>query len=167
MSASKHIIVTGATGLIGKALCRRLMARGDRVTVFTRRPDAARAVLPGAAQYVAWDAATGGAWEATLATADAVVHLAGASIAGRRWTPAYKREILESRTHSTRVWLKPWRTPHSVLQFLCARPASISMDHGAMSRLMRALRQGATSWRKYALHGKAKPAAPQTLAFAR
>jgi uncharacterized protein (TIGR01777 family) len=38
-----------------------------------------------------------------LETVDAVVHLAGASIAGRRWTPAYKREILESRTLSTRA----------------------------------------------------------------
>jgi hypothetical protein len=35
--------------------------------------------------------------------ADAVVNLAGASVAGKRWTPAYKREILESRTHSTRA----------------------------------------------------------------
>jgi uncharacterized protein (TIGR01777 family) len=39
----------------------------------------------------------------TLESVDAVVHLAGASIAGRRWTPAYKREILESRTLSTRA----------------------------------------------------------------
>ncbi|MCS6840584.1 MAG: TIGR01777 family oxidoreductase [Roseiflexus sp.] len=121
MTASKHVIVTGATGLIGKALCRRLMARGDRVTVFTRRPDAARTLLPGAAQYVAWDAATGGAWESALATADAVVHLAGASIAGRRWTPAYKREIRESRTRSTRALVEAMaRAAHRPSVFVCA-----------------------------------------------
>ncbi|GIW00737.1 TIGR01777 family oxidoreductase [Roseiflexus sp.] len=121
MSAHKHIVITGATGLIGKALCRRLMARGDTVTVFTRRPDAARAVLPGATQYIAWDAATGGTWESVLDTADAVVHLAGASIAGRRWTPAYKREILESRTVSTRTLVEAMaRASRRPSVFVCA-----------------------------------------------
>ena len=102
MSVQRSVLVTGATGLIGKALCRRLIARGDRVVVFTRNPTTARTIVPGAAQCVAWDAKPG-EWEATLESVDAVVHLAGASIAGRRWTPAYKREILESRTLSTRA----------------------------------------------------------------
>ncbi|MBO9324399.1 MAG: TIGR01777 family oxidoreductase [Roseiflexus sp.] len=102
MSVQRSVLVTGATGLIGKALCRRLIARGDHVVVFTRNPMTARTIVPGAVQYIAWDAKPGD-WEATLETVDAVVHLAGASIAGRRWTPAYKREILESRTLSTRA----------------------------------------------------------------
>lgn len=99
----QRIIVTGATGMIGRALCRRLVARGDQVIVFSRRLDAARAAVPGAAQYVAWDGATRGSWEAAVEGVDAVVHLAGAPIAGQRWTPAYKQEILRSRVEGTRL----------------------------------------------------------------
>jgi len=65
MSVQRSVLVTGATGLIGKALCRRLIARGDRVVVFTRNPATARTIMPGAAQYVAWDAKPGN-WEAAL-----------------------------------------------------------------------------------------------------
>ncbi|MGQ9548539.1 MAG: TIGR01777 family oxidoreductase [Roseiflexus sp.] len=120
MSVQRSVLVTGATGLIGRALCRRLIARGDRVIVFTRSPATARAVVPGAAQYVAWNAKPGD-WEATLESVDAVVHLAGASIAGRRWTPAYKREILESRTLSTRALVDAMaRVPRQPSVFVCA-----------------------------------------------
>ncbi len=131
MTTAKKIIVTGATGMIGRALCRRLIARGDTVTIFSRRPDAARVAIPGAAHYVAWDATSGGAWEATLDDADAVVHLAGASIAGRRWNAAYKREILESRTRSTRTLVTAMaRTSHRPRAFVCASGIDYYGPHG-------------------------------------
>lgn len=102
MSESKRVIVTGATGLIGKALCQRLQQRGYAVVVFSRDPGAARLAVPGAAEYVAWRPEERGPWATTVDGAYGVIHLAGASIAGQRWTPAYKREIRDSRVIGTR-----------------------------------------------------------------
>lgn len=102
MADLKRVVVTGATGLIGKALCRRLQTAGYAVVVFSRDPAAARAKAPGAAEYVAWDAAGSGSWAAALDGAHAVVNLAGASIAGRRWTEGYKRQLRDSRVVGTR-----------------------------------------------------------------
>jgi uncharacterized protein (TIGR01777 family) len=102
MADTKRIVVTGATGLIGKAVCKRLVARGDQVVVFSRDPQKARAATPGAAEYVAWTPAEQGPWATAVDGADAVIHLAGASIAGKRWDEAYKREIRDSRVLGTR-----------------------------------------------------------------
>jgi uncharacterized protein (TIGR01777 family) len=106
MSNSKRIILTGATGLIGTRLFAALRERGYEVVIFSRSPDAARARLPGAADYVAWTPSEGGPWAAALDGAHAVIHLAGAPISqgliGVRWTEAYKREIRASRVVGTR-----------------------------------------------------------------
>jgi uncharacterized protein (TIGR01777 family) len=102
MADIKRIVVTGATGLIGKAVCKRLVARGDQVVVFSRDPQKARGAVPGAAEYVAWTPAEQGPWAAAVDGADGVIHLAGASIAGKRWDEAYKREIRDSRVLGTR-----------------------------------------------------------------
>jgi uncharacterized protein len=102
MVNTKRVIVTGATGLIGKRLCRELRARGYAVVVFTRDPDHARQAVPGAAEYVAWQPAETGPWAAQLDGAHAVISLAGASIAGKRWNEDYKREIRDTRVLGTR-----------------------------------------------------------------
>lgn len=99
---SRRICISGATGLIGRALCAALIARGDQVTVLTRDPAAAARRVPGAHAYLAWQPADDGPWAAAVAASDAVVHLAGASIAGQRWSPAYQREIRDSRVVGTR-----------------------------------------------------------------
>src|SRR6266545_2604881 len=79
-----HVVVTGATGLVGSALVPLLRRDGHAVTRFSRP---AAGVLDGAA----------------LAAADAVVHLAGRSIGALRWTGKVKREIRQSRTTGTRL----------------------------------------------------------------
>lgn len=82
-----HILVTGGTGFIGSALVPSLLADGHQVTILTR----GRARDGGCAYINSLD-------ELAADTAlDAVVNLAGASLAGRRWTAAYKREIITSR----------------------------------------------------------------------
>lgn len=106
MTASKRVIVTGATGLIGKEVCEGLIGRGYEVVVFSRDPDSARAEVPGAAEYVAWTATESGPWAAHLDGAWGVISLAGASIAGKRWTEEYKREIRDSRIIGTRGLVK-------------------------------------------------------------
>ncbi len=100
MSSSKRIVVTGATGLIGKALCKRLSLDNYEIVVFSRNPKKARDSVPGA--VVAWDASEQGEWFSAIDGAYGVVHLAGAGVFAKRWSPAYKQEIRDSRVIGTR-----------------------------------------------------------------
>ncbi|CAA9401762.1 Cell division inhibitor [uncultured Rubrobacteraceae bacterium] len=88
------VLVSGATGLIGSALTPELEARGHRVKRLTRTPRSG--------EDISWDP-DAGAIDGDLAGTDAVVHLAGESIAEGRWTQEKKRRILESRQRGTRV----------------------------------------------------------------
>lgn len=97
MADAKRVIVAGATGLIGKHLCPELRRRGYEVVVFSRDPARAQSAVPGAAEYVAWRPEESGAWGVQLDGAHAVISLAGANIAGKRWTESYKREVRDSR----------------------------------------------------------------------
>jgi uncharacterized protein (TIGR01777 family) len=102
VATAKRVVVTGATGLIGKELCRKLIEKGYEVVVFTRQPDEARRAVPGAADYVAWRPSEAGPWASSIDGAWGVVNLAGASIAGQRWSAQRKREIRDSRVVGTR-----------------------------------------------------------------
>lgn len=95
------IVVTGATGFVGRPLVRRLLASGHQVTAWTRNPDSARQSLPALCDVERWDPHARTDPE-KLRGADAVVHLAGESVAGGRWTAERKREIQESRVASSR-----------------------------------------------------------------
>jgi uncharacterized protein (TIGR01777 family) len=87
------VLVTGATGLIGRALCTVLRDRGDEPVALTRTPR-----NPG---DVGWDPERGALDAAALDGFDAVVHLAGRSIGERKWTPEEKQALLDSRTKGT------------------------------------------------------------------
>jgi|LakMenEpi03Aug12_release.lakeMendotaPanAssembly.Ray.scaffolds.fasta_scaffold76867_2 uncharacterized protein (TIGR01777 family) len=87
------IVISGASGLIGTPLVTRLRGKGHEVVRLVRRAPAR-----GEAQ---WDPKAGVLDPAILEGADAVIHLSGAGIGDKRWTDAYKREVLESRTLST------------------------------------------------------------------
>jgi uncharacterized protein (TIGR01777 family) len=95
--------VTGATGLIGRALIAELMGRGDQVTVLSRDPARAVEVLGGAGtvEAVGWDLASAPAPAGALAGRDAVVHLAGENVA-QRWTAGAREAIRDSRVLGTR-----------------------------------------------------------------
>lgn len=90
-----RVAITGSTGLIGEALVASLQADGHRIHRVTRSP--ARA----GAGDVVWDPKGGQVDTAALEGVDAVVHLAGEPIGGRRWNDEVKREIRESRTLGT------------------------------------------------------------------
>lgn len=96
-----RVTVTGATGLIGRTLVRRLRERGDDVTVLTRDAAKARERLGDDISAVVWDPDGGPAPSAALAGRDGVVHLAGENLA-QRWTRAAKRRIVASRDLGTR-----------------------------------------------------------------
>ena len=89
-----RVAITGSSGLIGTALRASLTRDGHEVTRLVRRP------VIGRAGFVTWDPATGRIDGKGLEGHDAVVHLAGESLAGL-WTPARKREIVDSRVKGT------------------------------------------------------------------
>lgn len=93
-----HILISGAGGLIGTQLGARLELTGHRVTRLVRRSAGANEVF--------WNPALGELNPANIEGVDAVVHLSGAGIADKRWSNAYKKEILESRTKSTSLLVR-------------------------------------------------------------
>ena len=92
-----NILVTGSTGFVGAALVPFLTVGGHRVIRLVRSQP-----KPGAAE-VHWNPLTGGVDSAGLERADAVVHLAGESIAAGRWTADKKARIRDSRVKGTRL----------------------------------------------------------------
>src|ERR671917_2492262 len=89
-----NVLISGATGMIGSALTRELKDGGHSITRLTRSPEGAGDVR--------WDP-DAGTIDGSLEGHDAVVHLAGESIAEGRWTPEKKRRIMESRNKGTRL----------------------------------------------------------------
>ena len=97
----KKIIITGATGLIGSKLTKALVARNYEVTVFTRNIDKAKDRVPSAADYQEWNYRNPVQWKKNFEGTYAVIHLAGANLAGKRFTESYKKKIWDSRIIST------------------------------------------------------------------
>jgi uncharacterized protein len=89
-----EVAITGASGLIGSALARSLWDDGHTVRPLVRRPSSEPTAIR-------WDPAAGTIDADRLEGMDAVVHLAGAGIGGKRWSPQRKREIRGSRTGGT------------------------------------------------------------------
>jgi uncharacterized protein (TIGR01777 family) len=94
-----RVALTGATGLIGGHLARALLDRGDEVVALVRGEGSGIA----GARDVRWNPADGPLPAGALGGVDVVVNLAGAPLAGRRWTADRKRAIRESRTLTTRL----------------------------------------------------------------
>jgi uncharacterized protein len=86
-----HILITGGTGLIGSALSEALRQRGHHITVLTRTAHPSEA----GKSFVT-------SLQDCSEKVDAVINLAGAGLADRRWTRRYKREIFRSRIDLTR-----------------------------------------------------------------
>lgn len=92
-----RVFVTGATGLVGSRLCEALVGAGDVVVGLSRSRQS-----NGAIEWVHGDVASPGPWQHAVDGCDAVVHLAGESIAAGRWTTSRKKRLVDSRILSTR-----------------------------------------------------------------
>ena len=95
LARPQRIAISGASGLVGSQLVPFLRAGGHDVARLVRR-------RPSAADEIFWDPATDQIDAASLEGMDAVIHLAGVSIAGGRWTTARKAAILSSRLQGTK-----------------------------------------------------------------
>lgn len=95
-----RVLITGATGLIGREICRLLSSEGHEIVVLSRRPENAQ-VVPNAKAY-RWNPETElpprEAWDGV----EAVIHLAGEPVVAFRWTDEHKRRIRDSRVKGTR-----------------------------------------------------------------
>jgi uncharacterized protein len=96
--AGGRILLSGASGMVGSALRAELDSRQARVTQLVRR-------VPQTAGELRWNpaAAITIADTGPIEGLDAAIHLSGANLSARRWTPAYRREMAASRVDSTRA----------------------------------------------------------------
>jgi len=118
------ILIAGASGLIGSALVRHLKQQRHEVSRLVRR-------APVSADEIQWDPAAGAIDEARIEGTEAVIHLGGASIAGKRWNDAYKQEIRDSRVNSTRLLGEAIsRMPQKPEVFLCASALGFYGERG-------------------------------------
>ena len=93
------VLITGGTGLVGKALTKALLAKGYKVIILSRSVSNKEAVAN--LLYARWDVKKQEIDITALQAADYIVHLAGAGVVEKKWTDAYKKEIVDSRTESS------------------------------------------------------------------
>ena len=103
---AKKIIITGATGLVGKNISSELIKKSEEVIVFTRNVEAGKIKVPNASMYVEWNYDKPEEWKEHINNSKAIIHLAGANLASKRWSKKYKKIITESRIKSTQNLIK-------------------------------------------------------------
>jgi uncharacterized protein (TIGR01777 family) len=98
-----RIVIAGGTGFIGAALTDRLVRQGHSLVLLTRSAERARAGV----SAVVWRPGAPGNWDAgvgaAITGADAIINLAGESIAGKRWSETQKQRLRSSRLDTTRA----------------------------------------------------------------
>ncbi|MBI2385998.1 MAG: TIGR01777 family protein [Elusimicrobia bacterium] len=97
------VVLAGGTGFIGGALIETLLQRGDAVVLLTRDVAGAQLRWDGRVDARLWNGRDPGPWVMTVDGADAVINLAGESVAGGRWTAERKLALIKSRVDSTRA----------------------------------------------------------------
>jgi uncharacterized protein (TIGR01777 family) len=95
-----RLVITGATGFVGSALCEQLLAQGHALTLLTR--GSPRDANTGTKRWLHWTPGTLREWSAALDGIDGVINLAGEPIAEKKWTHSQRRRIEKSRIDGTR-----------------------------------------------------------------
>ena len=124
-----RVLVTGATGLIGRSLCGSLSEGGHTVVALSRSPETTRGLA--ATELHKWDLRSSEFPARVLVGIDAVVHLAGEPIVARRWTEEQKKLIRDSRVLTTRALvdaLRPLDDKPGV--FVCGSAVGFYGDRG-------------------------------------
>lgn len=98
---NKHILITGATGMVGKKLIPILIEKGHQVSVLSRKATRIKDV-----KVYLWDVYKSKIDPECLSGIDTIIHLAGENIAGEKWTAARKKKIIDSRVLSAQLLYK-------------------------------------------------------------
>lgn len=114
---SMHVLVSGASGLIGTELCRQLREDGHEVHSLVRRQ-------PSDAHEYNWAPTARILDPSLIDSADAVINLSGAPLGRLPWTPGYKKELLHSRVQSTRALTEAMN--------MAARPPEVFLNASAV-----------------------------------
>lgn len=116
-----RLIITGGTGLIGRALATDLLADGHEVIALSRSPQRAKGT-PAGLRLVRWDAHSAEGWAHLAEGADAIVNLAGASLA-QPWTAEHRSRIRQSRLNAGRAIVEAVRS-------CCVKPGLVVQASG-------------------------------------
>jgi uncharacterized protein len=123
---SKHILLTGGTGLLGKNLTNVLINKGYTVSHLSRKQGNDARV-----KIYLWDIHKGSIDENCIDGVDTIIHLAGAGIADGRWTDERKKELIESRTRSIGLIYGLLKSkPHQVKNLISASATGYYSDRG-------------------------------------
>lgn len=122
----KHILITGATGMVGKDLLKALINEGHTISVLSRK----RIKLAGVKVHL-WDVYRQKIDTGYLEGVDTIVHLAGENIATKKWTRERKEQLIDSRVRSTELLYKTIReTPNQVKNMISASAVGYYGDCG-------------------------------------
>lgn len=94
----KHILITGATGLIGKKLIKALQEKGHIISILSRKPGKIKNVI-----VHLWNVYKQQIDPACIHGVDTVIHLAGEGIADKKWTKERKQKLIDSRVRSAQL----------------------------------------------------------------
>ncbi len=115
-----NIVITGGTGLVGKALTKYLLDKGYSITILTRTIPKIQQQIANI-KYAPWDVTNQTIDVNAVCNADYIVHLAGANVAEKRWTKKRKKEIIDSRIKSSTLLVKTLQNnPHKLKAFISA-----------------------------------------------
>lgn len=102
------VLITGGTGLVGKALGQALLQKGYRVIILTRERNKQSAVAN--LSFATWNVEQQTIDTKAIEEADHIIHLAGAGVADKRWTKKRKQEIVDSRVNSSKLIVDSLKT---------------------------------------------------------
>lgn len=121
------VTISGGSGLVGTRLTQLLQQKGHTVQHLSRTPD-----QKGDVKVFGWDVKRGTIDEDAITSADHIIHLAGAAIIGKRWTKSQKKEIIDSRTKSSKLLLDTIeKTGHKPKSFVSTSAVGYYGDRGS------------------------------------
>jgi uncharacterized protein (TIGR01777 family) len=114
----KTVLISGGTGMVGQALTNTLVLQGYQVIILTRNPKkSSRANV----SFANWNIDTNEIDADAIKSSDIIIHLAGASVAEKRWTEKRKQEIIDSRVQSSKLLVHAIKTiPNHITTFISA-----------------------------------------------
>ena len=115
----QHILITGATGMIGKQLIAELLQLGHTVSILTRKLVKIKDV-----KVFLWNVEKGEIDPGCMNGVDTIVHLAGAGIADQKWTKERKKQIIDSRVDSTALLYKTIKETNAAVKSFVSSSAS-------------------------------------------